>query len=252
MATTARTLPVVAALLVLLGSGRPLLAQNADADEVKRVIREETESYYRRDADAWKGTWVQDSTAIRTFITSGSYSVALGWEKFGPATVETLRKDPTPQLVKVDRTNYVMRIEGPLAWAEYDERTNFPANSVPLLARQQRTLVKQNGQWRILSAGSFVESSFGTFPGAIETRLDRIGNDLLGVKKQRDAIRVLALEAQLFPQSAAAHQSLGDAYAAAGETKLAIESYEKSLALNPKNEAGKAALAKLRAKAATH
>jgi len=140
MATTARTLPVVAALLVLLGSGRPLLAQNADADEVKRVIREETESYYRRDADAWKGTWVQDSTAIRTFITSGSYSVALGWEKFGPATVETLRKDPTPQLVKVDRTNYVMRIEGPLAWAEYDERTNFPANSVPLLARQQRTV----------------------------------------------------------------------------------------------------------------
>jgi len=249
MATTARTLPVVAALLVLLGSGRPLLAQNADADEVKRVIREETESYYRRDADAWKGTWVQDSTAIRTFITSGSYSVALGWEKFGPATVETLRKDPTPQLVKVDRTNYVMRIEGPLAWAEYDERTTFPTDGVPpLLARQQRTLVKRDGQWRILSAGSFVESSFGKFPGAIESRLDGVGRDLIGAKKYRDAVKVLALNAQLFPGSAAAHRSLGEAYAAAGDIALAIRSYERSLAIDPRSEASKAALVKLRGK----
>jgi hypothetical protein len=40
MATTARALPVVAALLAVLGTGRSLLAQNAEADEVKRVIRE--------------------------------------------------------------------------------------------------------------------------------------------------------------------------------------------------------------------
>lgn len=248
MATSARALPAAAAMLVFLGAGPPLLAQNAETDAVKRVIREETESYYRRDADAWKGTWVQDSSAIRTFITSGSYSVALGWDKFGPGTVESLRKESTPQVVQVDRSNYVVRIDGGLAWAEYDERTTTPTDSVPLLARQQRTLVKRNGEWRILSAGSFVESSFGTFPGAIENRLDRIGYDLIAAKNHRDAIRVLALNAQLFPRSAAAYFSLGEAHAAAGETRLAIENYEKSLAINPKNEAGKAALAKLRQK----
>ena len=249
MATTTRAIPAVAAMLLFVGAGRTLRARNAEADEVKRVIREETESYYRRDADAWKGTWVQDSTAIRTFITSGSYSVALGWDKFGPATVESIRKDPAPQVVKVDRTNYVLRIDGGLAWAEYDERTTTPTDSVPpLLARQQRTLVKRDGQWRILSAGSFVESSFGTFPGAIENRLDAIGHDLTGAKNARAAIRVLALNTQLFPASAAAYLSLGDAYAVAGDTTLAIQNYEKSLAINPKNEAGKAALAKLREK----
>ncbi len=247
MVTSTRALPVVAAILVFVGAGRPLLAQDADSNEVKRVIREETESYYRRDSDAWKGTWVQDSTAIRTFITGGSYSVALGWDRFGPGTVESLRKDPTPQPVQVDRTNYVLRIDGALAWAEYDERTTFPTDGVPpLLARQQRTLVKRDGQWRILSAGSFVESSFGTFPGAIENRLDAIGHDLIGAKNSRDAISVLALDAQLFPRSAAAHLSLGDAYAAAGDTTLAIQSYEKSLAIDPKNEAARAALAKLK------
>src|SRR5947208_1205285 len=170
MGMTTRALPAVAALLMMLGTGQALLAQNAETDEVKRVIREETESYYRRDADAWKGTWVQDSSAIRTFITSGSYSVALGWNKFGPATVESIKKDPTPQPVRVDRTNYEVRIDGALAWAEYDERTTNRPDSLPLLARQQRTLVKQDGRWRILSGGSFVESSYGTFPGAIENR----------------------------------------------------------------------------------
>jgi len=34
--------------------------------------------------------------------------------------------------------------------------------------------------------------------------------------------------------------------AASGETRLAIRNYERSLALNPKNDAGKVALAKLR------
>src|SRR5687768_1474811 len=135
-----RTVRAAAVILTFLGTGSPLLAQNADVDEVRRVIRAETETYYARDAEGWKRTWVLDSTAIRTFITSGSYSVALGWEKFGPGTVESLRRDPTPQAARVDWSNFVVRIDGSLAWAEYDERTTMPTDSVPLVARQQRTL----------------------------------------------------------------------------------------------------------------
>ena len=50
----------------------------------------------------------------------------------------------------------------------------------------------------------------------------------------------------LYPQSWNAYDSLGEAYAAAGQKDLAIHNYERSLSLNPKNEAGTAALAKLR------
>jgi tetratricopeptide (TPR) repeat protein len=234
-------------MLVLLGGAPSLRAQDAEVDAVTRIIREETESYYRRDADAWTSTWVNDSTAIRTFITGGSYSVALGWQKFGPGTVASLRRDPTPQPARIDWSNVVVRIDGALAWAEYDERTTRP-DVAPLLARQQRTLIKRNGAWRILSGGSFVESSFGTSPGAIESRLDAVGRDLTGAAKHRDAIRVLALNAQMHPRSAVAHRGLGEAYAAAGETKLAIRSYETALAMDPGNAASTSALARLRAK----
>ena len=242
-----RAIRTAAAILTFLGLGSPLLAQNADVDEVRRVIRAETETYYARDAEGWKRTWVLDSTAIRTFITSGSYSVALGWEKFGPGTVESLRRDPTPQAARVDWSNFVMRIDGALAWAEYDERTTMPTDSVPLVARQQRTLVKRDGEWRILSAGSFVASSYGASPDAIESRLDGVGADLTAAKKHRDAIQVLELNARLFPRASSAHQRLGEAYAAAGDTTLATQSYEKSLEIDPKNAASRAALARLRA-----
>jgi hypothetical protein len=164
MAPTARFFPTAALILATLLRGPHLLAQSADADEVKRVIRAETETYYQRDTTGWKRTWVNDSTAIRTFITSSSYSVALGWEKFGPSTVASITNVP-PQAVRIERTNYVLRIDGALAWAEYDEQTNFLNDTIPLLlARQQRTLVKRNGEWRILSAGSFVGSSYRASP----------------------------------------------------------------------------------------
>jgi tetratricopeptide (TPR) repeat protein len=245
MVSAARFRPVASLILALMIGARVLPAQSANADEIKRVIRAETETYYRRDADGWKRTWVQDSSAIRTFLTSGSYSVALGWDKFGPSTVESI-KHSTPQTVQVDWTNYVARIDGALAWAEYDERTTSPDDSVPLLARQQRTLVKRDGEWRILSAGSFVGSSYGDSPRAIETRLSGVGSDLSAAKKHHDAIEVLELNARLFPGSSTAHASLAAAYAAAGETKRAIQHYERSLAIDPKNQAAGAALAKLR------
>ena len=246
MVSSARRLPAVFAIAAALLSARALSAQRSDADEVQHVIRAETETYYQRDVEGWKRTWVQDSTAIRTFITSGSYSVALGWDKFGPSTVESIR-GAAPQPVRVDRTNYVARIDGALAWVEYDERTTMPGDSVPLVARQQRTLVKRDGEWRILSAGSFVGSTYGTTPRAIETRLGAVGSDLSAAKQHEGAIEVLALNVRLFPRSWSAHVALAEAYAAAGRTRLAIEHYEKSLAINPKNDAGRAALARLRA-----
>lgn len=244
MIPTARRFPIALPILAALLRGPLLLAQSADVDDVKRVIRAETETYYQRDTTGWKNTWINDSTAIRTFITSGSYSVALGWDKFGPSTIASIRNTP-PEAVKIDRTNYVVRIDGALAYAEYDEQTNFLTDSVPLVARQNRTLVKRNGEWRILSAGSFVGSTYGASPRAVQTRLAGVGSDLSAAKKHDDAIEVLELNVRLFPSSSAAHAALAAAHAAAGNTGLARQHYEKALAIDPKNETARTALAKL-------
>ncbi len=45
------------------------------------------------------------------------------------------------------------------------------------------------------------------------------------------------------PNSWNTYDSLGEGYALAGDKKLAIKNYKKSLELNPENETGKKALA---------
>jgi len=72
-----------------------------------------------------------------------------------------------------------------------------------------------------------------------------MGYRLLAAKKTKEAIDLLELNVKLFPQSANVYDSLGEAYAAAGEKALAIKNYKKSLELNPNSQSGKAALADL-------
>lgn len=50
-----------------------------------------------------------------------------------------------------------------------------------------------------------------------------------------DAIEIFKITVGLFPDAWNAYDSLGEAYMNAGNKKLAIENYEKSLALNPEN-----------------
>lgn len=72
----------------------------------------------------------------------------------------------------------------------------------------------------------------GVFP---EPSLNQLGYALLGRGKTAEAIEVFTLTVNAFPRSANAHDSLGEAYAAAGDVARAIASYERSLALDPQN-----------------
>ena len=85
------------------------------------------------------------------------------------------------------------------------------------------------------------------FPGLSESTSDtnRLGYQLLGKGETQAAIQILQLNVETHPKSSNAHDSLGEAYAAAGHKELAIESYRKALALNPENTNSKAALLRL-------
>ena len=71
-----------------------------------------------------------------------------------------------------------------------------------------------------------------------EYLLNDIGYYYLGEEKLEKAIDILKWNVQEFPKSWNVYDSLGEAYKAVGNTKLSIENYEKSIELNPENEAG--------------
>ena len=70
---------------------------------------------------------------------------------------------------------------------------------------------------------------------AVERFVNRAGYDLIEAKKPPQAIEVFRLNTILFPRSSNVFDSLGEAYMEAGNKPLAIESYQKSLDLDPSN-----------------
>jgi hypothetical protein len=64
--------------------------------------------------------------------------------------------------------------------------------------------------------------------------------------REEDAVEVFKLNVSLYPQSANAYDSLGEAYMVRGEVEQAIASYEKSLELDPKNKNAAEKLKQLR------
>src|SRR5207253_8970937 len=69
--------------------------------------------------------------------------------------------------------------------------------------------------------------------GAIpEDAVNSLGYRLLRQKRSADAVRIFKLNVDLHPQSANAYDSLAEAYMDSGDKTLAIQFYEKSLALN--------------------
>ncbi|MEO6051683.1 MAG: tetratricopeptide repeat protein, partial [Pyrinomonadaceae bacterium] len=70
----------------------------------------------------------------------------------------------------------------------------------------------------------------------LENVINAKGYDLIKEKKLKEAIEIFKLNVFAFPKLANAFDSLGEAYLEAGDKKLAVENYRKSLLLNPENE----------------
>ena len=81
-----------------------------------------------------------------------------------------------------------------------------------------------------------------------EGDINRLGYQLLGRKRVSDAIEILKLNVETYPDSANVYDSLGEAYFVSGNTSQAIQNYEKSLSLDPANTNAATMLKKLKIK----
>ena len=68
-----------------------------------------------------------------------------------------------------------------------------------------------------------------------EEELNTFGYVLLAQKKVKEAIEILKLNVEAYPQGFNTYDSLGEAYMIDGQRDLAITNYKKSLELNPQN-----------------
>jgi CubicO group peptidase (beta-lactamase class C family) len=80
-----------------------------------------------------------------------------------------------------------------------------------------------------------------------EPQLNGLGYRLMQMKRIKDAIEILKLNVEMFPQGFNTYDSLGEAYMENGDKNPAIQNYKRSLELNPKNTGAIEKLKKLEA-----
>jgi dienelactone hydrolase/predicted negative regulator of RcsB-dependent stress response len=78
-----------------------------------------------------------------------------------------------------------------------------------------------------------------------ETAVNSWSYELISDNHLSEAIELLKLNAQIYPDSGNAYDSLGEAYAKSGQKQLAIENYKKALEKGPTNENAKQKLKEL-------
>jgi cyclase len=81
-----------------------------------------------------------------------------------------------------------------------------------------------------------------------ENDLNMLGYNLLWRDMKEEAIGIFKLNIQAYPKSANPYDSLGEAYLASGDEKLAIENYEKAVSIDPNFSSAVDALRRLRSK----
>ena len=115
----------------------------------------------------------------------------------------------------------------------------------PLSANETVTLVENaRGTKAALEEYASLKS---TRPSEIdENTLNILGYELLRADRIDDAILVFKRNVEEYPKSWNPYDSLGEGYMRAGKKELAVQNYEKSVELNPKNQNGVNMLKKLK------
>ena len=72
-----------------------------------------------------------------------------------------------------------------------------------------------------------------------EDKLNQSGYNLVNAKQMESAIFIFQLNTKLYPKSANAWDSLGEAFWKTNQTDKAIECYQKAIDLDPDGETGK-------------
>src|SRR6476661_2340337 len=238
-----RKVTILAALLFLSVIG---FGQSNDEEALKKVTQAELDAITSRNVEGYKAVWLQDANAFfANFSPYGTY-MKRGWDSIYTPLQKEWTANSKSDIQQVKLGNYNVRSNGNMAWVDYDALltpVNSQADMFPygdaVHLHDYDLYVKENDQWKLASQViTTPQNNDANTDHIVESDLNTTGYKLLSAKKYNQAIEVFKLNVQLYPNSWNVYDSLGEAYAAAGNKKLAMENYEKSIKLNPKSTTG--------------
>ncbi len=246
-------LPFFLTSVIFIGTFQFAFSQQiTEEGAIKKVVRYEPESYMKRDSIAWKEQFVQNEKTTRAYSSFTFSDSQVGWQNFGPMMLQWM-KDSTSSSpnINIGHSNHIINISDDLAFVAFDQALSIPGvDSIPpTLSRKFRTLIKDNDQWKISSIITInTQTNISTSPEVMEGYFNFLGYSYLEDNMIDKALEVFKLNVKLYPTAWNTYDSLGEAYALAGNKDLAVENYKKSIELNPENEHVKDMLGRIEGK----
>ncbi len=123
-------------------------AQKQDEAAIKKVIQQETSTYFHKNYDGWADTWLHDTAASILRAGTDGYNQVLGWNAIAAEYkqgIQNLRSRTDAEIAPfLNKTDYHIYINGNMAAVTFKEGDKIQNT-------EMRTLVKQNGVWKILN-----------------------------------------------------------------------------------------------------
>ena len=234
-------------LCVLLFAGLSLpiaaLSQDAEKQKIIDVITGELDAWYRKDRTKWTDAIVHSNDLILTTASQNGYERIHGFDSLVAPREQYFTTPADPDVKRISKTDFKVNIKGSIAIVDLTVSGN---NAFGPFAGDQTILMEKQGKsWRILRQHTVMKTSYQLSEVNIQSGINAQGYRFMELKKFDEAIKVLTLNTQLFPNSWITWDSLAEAYMQKGETHIATGFFKKSIELNPNNSYAKEMVEKM-------
>ncbi|MBD2752238.1 Cif family virulence factor [Spirosoma validum] len=136
-------------ILLLLSAVSRSLAQ-ADNDAIKRVLRSETEGFFKRDKAEWANAWAHTPYVnFAANLYGGDFRLIQGWSDLEKQFASQFKSSKVSDKVTVQNANYTIHQNGNMAFVTYDQ--TLVDSHGKTTSKETRVVEKLNGQWKIIN-----------------------------------------------------------------------------------------------------
>jgi tetratricopeptide (TPR) repeat protein len=231
--------------VLIFGLSLPIVAlsQEAEKQKIINVITGELDAWYKKDRAEWLNAIVNSKDILLTSASQDGYYRVRGFDSLVAPREQHFTTPADPNVKRISKTDFKVNIKGSIAIVDLTLRGDNLFG--PFTGDQTILMEKQGKSWKILRQNTVVKSSYQLSEVNIESGLNTQGLKFLELKKFDEAIKVLVLNTQLFPNSWNTWDSLAEAYMQKGELHIATGFFKKSIELNPNNTYAKEMIEKM-------
>jgi len=213
----------------------PLFAQSVDLEAekeaIKEVCRKETMSWKNRDNFTQRACMTDKHELVRILYNEENAHGSAWHRKLEPNKKDESTENLKPYPFEIVNDDYIFHINGDLAWVSYRQKVieQAPGRTITWEMRENRTLRKENGEWKIVASATLCTGCDDPQAFHIKQKLTDISNLLIDMKQFDKAVRIAEVAIEMFPESSHAYDALAWAYYHKGDKEKTIQYAKKAI-----------------------